>query len=46
MKQDRSIRRVLFLHFSSASLIPLLVLLITMTLLLNQNLRSTTVESN
>jgi len=46
MKGTKSIRRVLFIHFTSASLIPLLLLLLTLTILLNRNIRVRAIESN
>ncbi|MDY7029528.1 MAG: histidine kinase dimerization/phosphoacceptor domain -containing protein [Spirochaetota bacterium] len=46
MKRNRSIRGVLFFHFSSATLIPLFILLVTLGLLLNHNIRRSTIDTN
>ncbi|MGC9312813.1 MAG: hypothetical protein ACP5IA_08965, partial [Sediminispirochaetaceae bacterium] len=46
MKRNRSIRGVLFFHFASATLIPLFILLVTLGLLLNHNIRRSTIDTN
>jgi len=46
MRRNRSIRGVLFFHFSSATLIPLFILLVTLGLLLNHNIRRSTIDTN